>query len=426
MRTVERVQRVVETPVAKEPEPDLGTGVIPASRYTSPDYMAREWERLWTRVWLMGGLLSDLEEPGSYITTDIGRESVIIVRDHGGELRAFYNVCQHRGNRLCLARSGQSDTLRCGFHHWEYDLDGSIRSIPDLDDFKQGKPDYGLTEIACAVWGAWVWFNLNPEAEPLEQFLNIIPEHLDAYRFDDMHVYEDVTVEWACNWKTSVDAFNESYHVQAIHPQIMDYFDDVNPQIDLYDKHSRYLCPMAIPSPRMDLGDKVPSGLAEMMKSQGMDVEQYEGRVLEIRRDLQLHKRETGPSKGFEYSRLNDDQLTDNYHYMIFPNITLNITSDHLMMFRQRPHPTDPDRMFFDMQLHVRVPEGDTPPPRSEHQVVKHGEYSMGEIVDQDSFSLPGTQDGLHSEGFRGLWLGYQERRIRHFHATLEEYLSRA
>src|SRR5690606_16459302 len=111
----------------------------------------------------------------------------------------------------------------------------------------------------------------------------------------------------------------------------------------------------------------------------------------------------------WDYSRLNDDQLSDDYHYMIFPNITLNIYADGFMLFRQRPHPESPDRMFFDMQLYQRIPAGQKFPPRAEHEAVRHGEVSLGEVVDQDAYSLPGTQQGLHSAGFKGLWIGEQE-----------------
>lgn len=423
-RGIERVSESVATPIEKVSERDLGTAPIPKERYTSKTYMEREWEKLWTKVWLMGALVSDLAEPGDYVVTEVGRESILLVRDSSRQIKAFYNVCQHRGNRLCRADSGNASSFKCGYHHWEFNLDGSIKNIPDVDMFKQGAPSYGLTEIACETWAGWAWFNLNPDAEPLRDFLNVLPEHLDPYRFDEQFLYEDVSVEWACNWKTSVDAFNESYHVQAIHPEIMDFLDDINTQIDLYDKHNRYLVPLATPSPRMELGKGVPAGLRDMLVAEGMDPAPYAADPLSARRAIQLHKRKTGPDKGFDYSALNDDQLSDDYHYMIFPNITLNIYADGFMLFRQRPHPSDPDKMLFDMQLYRRPQKGETPPERPEHKIYEHGKQSLGQVVDQDAHSLPGTQAGMHSAGFKGLWIGDHERRIRHFHDTVEQYLN--
>ena len=254
----------------------------------------------------------------------------------------------------------------------------------------------------------------------------MVPDHLDPYRFGEMTIVNDVSVEWGCNWKASVDAFNETYHVQGIHPQLMMCLDDVDIQIDLYEKHSRYLVPFGAVSPRIHLEDKhqIPGPIQEMMEQAGMDPKTYKGDVDHVRRDIQVFKRQHGAEQGHDYSAFNDDQLTDDYHYFIFPNITLNVHADHFMMFRQRPHPTDPDKMIFDIWNLARTPEGATAPDRAPHQELVHGKDSLGLVVDQDAFNLPRLQRGMHSRGFnKGLWIPYQERRIRHFHKTLEDYV---
>lgn len=415
------------TPVEKAPEPDLGTDPIPASRYTNQDYMNKEWDRMWTKVWLMGGFLSDIPEPGDYICTDIGRESILLVRGSDRVVRAFYNVCQHRGNQLRTSGTGHADSFKCGYHHWEWALDGKVKNIPDADDFPQGTPceDLRLQELLCDEWGGMVWFNMDPDAEPLADYLDMIPQHLDPYGFTDMTIVNDASTEWACNWKASVDAFNETYHVQGIHPQLMWCLDDVNVQTDLYEKHSRYLVPFGAVSPRINLEDttQIPGAIQEIMEDAGMDPKTYDGDVDCVRRDIQLFKREHGAERGYDYAALNDDQLTDDYHYFIFPNITLNVHADRVMIFRQRPHLSDPDKMVFDIWNLARTPAGETPPARAPHQELVHGKDSLGLVVDQDAFNLPRVQRGMHSKGFnKGLWLPFQERRIRHFHKTLESY----
>merc|ERR1712185_299225 len=114
--------------------------------------------------------------------------------------------------------------------------------IPDLETFPQGAPPCGgLTELPCDSWGSFVWFSLNQDVEPLLDYLGVIPEHLDPYHFERMVLTKALTVEWDCNWKASVDAFNESYHVQGIHKQLLYYLDDKDIQIDCYEKHNRYL-----------------------------------------------------------------------------------------------------------------------------------------------------------------------------------------
>jgi phenylpropionate dioxygenase-like ring-hydroxylating dioxygenase large terminal subunit len=425
-RKVKRVapEQSPVTPAGKEPDPDLGHELIRKERYTSAEFMQLEWERIWKKVWLLGAMESDLREPGDFVATEIGRESVLIVRQADGGVRAFYNVCLHRGNRLRPTGTGSADSFKCQYHHWEYALDGSFKRIPDLDTFPQGAPPCrGLKELPCAAWGGFVWFSLDPNVGPLEDFLDPVHEHLDPYNFPKMALTRDITVEWNCNWKASVDAFNESYHVQGIHPQLMWYLHDLDIQIDCFERHNRYLIPFATWSPRVRRPPAIPDPIKVIMKTAGMDPADYDEPYENIRRDVQQWKRKHGPAQGKDYSRLNDDQLTDDYHYLIFPNVTLNVHADDLMLFRQRPHPTDPDRMFYDIWTFELVPEGHEWPARPKHQHFKHGEKSIGLVLDQDAANLPGVQAGMHSAAFAGLWIGAQELRIRHFHKVIDDYV---
>ncbi len=341
-------------------------------------------------------------------------------------MRAFYNVCQHRGNRLrdCgLGSTGESRSFTCAYHHWEYELDGTFRRIPDIDTFAQGRPKRGLREVKVDTWGGFVWYTLNESPEPLLDFLGPIPRHLDPYNFERMVQTRDITVEWHCNWKTSVDAFNESYHVQGIHPQLLWYLHDLDIQIDCYERHSRYLIPFGTVSPRVRKPPSIPEPVKSIMKLAGMDPADYDGPIGNIRADVQKHKRAHGKAQGRDYSRLNDDQLTDDYHYTIFPNLSLNVHADDFWIFRQRPHPTDPDRMFYDILTYDLVPEGSDWPERAQHRKWSHGDKSIGTVLDQDAANLPGVQAGMHSAGFPGLWIGRQELRIRHFHKVIDDYV---
>ena len=412
------------TPAEKAPDPDLPYDLIPKERYTSREFMQLEWEKIWTKVWLLGGVSSDLREPGDYVATEIGREAVLIVRQDDGSVRAFHNVCLHRGNRLRPEGFGSATSFKCQYHHWEYNLDGTFKRIPDLDTFPQGKPPCsGLGELPCAEWNGFVWFSLNRDVEPLAEFLDPMPRHLDPYNFHKMALTRDITVEWDCNWKTSVDAFNESYHVQGIHPQLLYYLHDLDIQIDCYERHNRYLIPFGTISPRVKRPNVIPEPVKVIMKAAGIDPADYDGRLEDIRRDVQNHKRKHGASQGRDYAQLNDDQLTDDYHYLIFPNVTLNVHADDLMLFRQRPHPTDPDKMFYDIWTFDLVPDGEEWPERPAHKRFRHGDKSIGLVLDQDAQNLPGVQAGMHSAGFKGLWIGRQELRIRHFHKVIDDYV---
>lgn len=422
-KPVQRVQEGSRTPIEKAPDPDLGWAPIDPRRYISREFMQLEWERIWTKVWLLGARELDIPEPGDYFVTEIGRESILIVRQQDGAVRAFYNVCQHRGNRLRACGLGSAGSFKCQYHSWEYNLDGSYRRIPDIETFPQGKPPYGLSELRCETWGSFVWFTMNPDPPALADFLDPIARHLDPYQFHKMVQTRDITVEWDCNWKTSVDAFNESYHVQGIHPQLLWYLHDIDIQIDCYAQHSRYLIPFATLSPRVRTPPAIPEPIKTIMKGAGIDPADYDGRIQDIRRDVQQHKRKHGPEQGKDYSRLNDDQLTDDYHYLIFPNLSLNVHADDFWIFRQRPHPTDPDKMLYDIMTYELVAEGKEWPGRATPQRWRHGDKSIGLVLDQDAANLPGVQAGMHSQGFKGIWAGRQELRIRHFHKVIDDYI---
>ena len=114
------------TPMAKAPEPALDYVPIPKQRYTSREFAQQEWERMWTKVWLLAGRASDAPSPGDYFTFEIGPESVLVVRQRDGSLAARYNVCMHRGNRLREPGRGHASEFRCLFHGWRYDLDGTL------------------------------------------------------------------------------------------------------------------------------------------------------------------------------------------------------------------------------------------------------------------------------------------------------------
>jgi phenylpropionate dioxygenase-like ring-hydroxylating dioxygenase large terminal subunit len=427
MVAITRVTESVQTPAEKAPEPDMGDEVIPRERYISKDFMDLEWERMWTKVWLIGCREDQIPEPGDYMTTEIGKESLLITRGEDGQVNAMYNVCNHRGNQVKFDKMGSAKTLRCAYHMWEYALDGTLINVPDEEDFVQGCPSdrLSLKKVQADTWGGFVWFCMDPNGISLTEFLGMVPEHLDPYRFEDMAMVMNQTVEWDCNWKTSVDAFNEVYHVQAIHPELAFSIDDVDVQIDLYERHNRYLVPFQTYSPRLGYElDEVPEAIAMPMQAIGMDPESYNGKVADVRVDMQKFKRDNEGNLGRDYSMFNDDQLTDDYHYNIFPNLTMNIHADSMMLFIQRPHATDPNKMLFDMQMFVQLPDGAERPAPVDHEQFKHGERSLGLVLDQDSVNLPHVQIGLNSDAYEGYWISRQERRIRHMHVTLMDYIN--
>ena len=138
------------TPLDKTPDVNLGTNIIPKERYTSADFMEKEWNEIWTKVWLLGCREDQIPEPGDFICTNIGRESVLLVRQKNYEIKAFHNVCMHRGNRLADEGLWSAESFVCGYHGWEDVSDGTFFDIPDLDTFPHGKPPCScISELPC-------------------------------------------------------------------------------------------------------------------------------------------------------------------------------------------------------------------------------------------------------------------------------------
>jgi phenylpropionate dioxygenase-like ring-hydroxylating dioxygenase large terminal subunit len=425
------------TPVENAPSPELDYTPIPKQRYTSNEFMELEWQRMWTRTWLMTIRESQIAKPGDFVTYDLGKESFLITRDNHGKVRAYYNVCLHRGNRLQPVgnerKCGHAESFQCGYHRWEWNLDGSVKNIPEYrESFPQLEPQskLGLREILADTWGGWVWINMDRNAEPLLEYLEPIPKHFAAYQTEGYVLAANVTIPWDCNWKTAVDAFNEAYHVQGIHPQLYQYIDDLNMQFDLYKRHARMLVPQCIQSPRVLGHEQLHYYVSMQLTALGKDLKYYEQHPREARRALHQAKRAVEDQTHFPYKTLNDEQLTDDYHYTIFPNAQFNTYAEGAMVFISRPHPTDPNKMFYDLQYYTH-PEPGKPAVDAEHRYITNEQLDMGdaflnEVLLQDAFNLPHVQAGMQSQAYEALRIGEQECRIAFFHKVLmEQYINK-
>ncbi len=415
----------------RAPDPELAYEPIPKDRYTSAAFAAREWEHMWTKVWLLAGRCSDIPQPGDYFSFEIGRESVLVIRQATGGIAARYNVCMHRGNRLREPGRGHAERFACAFHGWEYDLDGSLCKALDPETFPQGVPAdrLGLRPVRCETWAGFVFVNLDPDSASLQDYLGVIPRHLDPYHFENWKVAFDCTIEIECNWKTSLDAFNEAYHVSATHPWTTEFSDDVGTVYDCYDKHTRMIFPEIQASPRHPGHGTVTPGIRDLfLKRVGIDVAQFHGGPEDARRAFAEAVRKLGPAMGADFSDLNESQMCDDFHYTLFPNATFNTHSLFVWVFTHRPHPTDPNLMYFDFLNLMNSPGQDIPRPEKQLYRTRDGAslanaFEGGELLDEDLYNLPRIQCGMNSRAFETLHLGRQEVRILHFHRTLMDYL---
>ncbi len=428
---------------AKQPFIDNGLDVLDPTRYYSPEFMALEWEKMWTRTWLIAGIETDIPEAGDYSVFRIGRESIIIVRQQDGSVKALYNVCAHRGNQLVHNDRGSLVQFTCAFHSWQYGLDGVCTRVTDRETFNPDliKQNPRMKPVACQTHAGLVFINMAEKPTPLSESLGLPEGYLECYELDKMYCVRHTISEWAANWKTGIDAFFETYHLHAVHPQTQDLMDDMNVQVDLYPHGgSRMLVPIGIKTQRQADQDGMNPALEYMLSEAGIDPSQYNGSARDVRRAIQRAKRERSAKLGLGYERFTDGQLTDSWATGIFPNVQIGLHPEGAFLMRFMPHPTDPEKFYYDTMTLVRpvtdpnysvpgwmgLPEGtDTSGEiRPDTEYTGVGEpANLGEVLDQDSELLPVVQRGIRSKGFDGAVWGEQEQRIRHFHKELERYI---
>ncbi len=428
---------------AKQPYVDNGTGVVDPRRYYDPAFMALEWERLWPKAWLIAGVSSDLPDVGSYFTFELGRESILVTRTEEG-VRAFYNLCTHRGTRLVSQPYGKRSFHVCPFHAWRFNHRGDLVTLTDRETFRDevACEARGLEKVRCEEYAGIVFVNLDANAPPLRERLGLPPGYLEAYRIDEMRVVRHVQTEWAANWKIGVEAFYESYHLHCVHPETRFVMADLDVQYDLYPHGaSRMIVPIGRMSPRIKDQDALNDGLAYMLQTVGVDPAQHRGDARGVRAALARAKRENARRAGLDYAHFSDGQLTDSWATGIFPNVQIGCHPEGVFLMRFLPHPTDPERFYYNTMTLIRtsedphhkapdwmgIPEGTDLSGRKRPPLEKFGvgeDGNLGQVLSQDAELLPEVQAGVRSRGFRGQLWGEQEQRLRHFHAELERYLA--
>ena len=427
---------------AKLPEPELRGDAISADRYVDAGYLAKEHDKVWHKVWNIGGVGYQMPEPGDFLTTDLGHDSIIMVRQDDSSVKAFFNVCPHRGTRITEAPEGHVNRFQCPYHGWEFSRDGVVVAVPDEDDFPSGSPcgRAHLQEIACVERFGMIWFNFDLTAPSLDEFLgDVIVRELESYHVENMIRVLDITADVDCNWKIITDNFNEAYHVKVLHPDLIPYIaaDHEDCQFDLLSGgHNRGWFPSFLPSKAYGQ-DKIGEPLISMAAAWEVDSDQYVGRDRwrDMRVDIQQKKFSHGADKGFKhYDGLTDYQTTDYVIYNIFPNNVLTAGPDGMQLLRPRPHPTDPGKCLFDHWWMVHPIEGmtmtpspaggpDLPVEDAMHEHIVYGDKTLGTTADQDLSIASLQQKGLSSKGYQGCYLAHQERRVQHFHEALNDYM---
>jgi glycine betaine catabolism A len=199
-----------------------GARTMPGSYYTSSDILAEERAKLLPGMWHCAGRASALATAGDFVVRDVAGESIILVRGRDGQLRAFFNICRHRGTRLCTQASGEfSETIQCPYHAWTYSIDGRLLGAPHMNEVEGfDKKDYPLHQAALAEWEGFVFVNVAKDPRPFEEWFRPMIGRLARYEIAGLEVGHSVKYEVRANWKLVFQNYSECLHCPMIHPEL--------------------------------------------------------------------------------------------------------------------------------------------------------------------------------------------------------------
>lgn len=302
---------------------------LPAHVYTAQAWFAAEMERIFATMWLAACRSDQVAGAGAFVRRDVAGRSLLIIRDTTGEIRAFHNVCRHRGTRLCDAQDGVlAGSLQCPYHAWTYALDGRLIGAPMMDevpDFR--RDDYPLRRVACDTWDGHVFISLAGDATPpasseatietLAAQLGDLPSRFRAWHMEDLRTVRRITYDVAANWKLIVQNYNECLHCPVLHP--------------LLNRMHHYLGAANAPSTDTYCG-------GAMGFKDGVETLSVDGR----RRRAYL------PGLGAT-------ERAQVHYYAIYPNLLLTLHPDYMLTVTLWP--IAPDRTTLDAAWHFHADE---------------------------------------------------------------------
>jgi phenylpropionate dioxygenase-like ring-hydroxylating dioxygenase large terminal subunit len=427
--------------------------------FLSKDYAEAEKELLWPKVWQMAGRVEELPKVGSFITYEIGDDSILIVRSEDDTLKAFHNVCPHRGRRLidtpCGGGTGACGTRKrfvCGFHGWTFDLEGRNTYILDPQDWKGAlTPERtGLSEVKVDTWGGWIFVNMDPDCESLRDFLEPAASILDAFQFEKMRFKWRQWCVYPANWKTSLEAFMEPYHVSGTHSQLLKY-GQFYAYSDAYGMHGVSGFDERDKSMQMSTSSSVTRvgiGADPRVSTYELIRENYETvnfaastetLVNAAKRLVDELPEGTPPqdviahwmasakaddaARGVEWPTIDPENMKEaGLAWHIFPNMSVLQGITFALCYRTRPHGDDPNLCIFESYALERFPEGEV--PETAWVEAEPTAEKWGSVLAQDFDNMQWVQKGMKSRGFRGtLPNPHQEQKITNFHRNLARFM---
>jgi Rieske 2Fe-2S family protein len=354
--------------------------------YTDPAVFALEQERVFEQMWFCAVRAADLDAPGRFQTVQVGRESILVTRTRRGEVKAFFNVCRHRGVQLCTEESGtHRRNIQCMYHAWTYDLDGRLVAAPNLTKMPDvGREEYGLRTVHVREWLGYVWVCLAEEPPSFEADVQgAFVERLgdlslvDAYGVETLGLGRRITYDVKANWKLIIENFMECYHCATIHPELT----EVLPEF-----------------------------------ADGYAAQYFVGHGAEFGADVRGFT--VDGSEGFErIATISDEQDRRYYAITVKPTVFVNLVPDHVIVHRMFPTAADRTTVVCDWLYTRDVVESGRDVERSVELFHR--------VNEQDFDACERCQPGMSSRVYRdGGVLVPSEHHIGAFHAWVEQRLA--
>jgi len=288
---------------------------LPQQYYVDPAIFQQELEKFYFRSWICAGRAPEIPQPGDYFLREIGRESVLLVRGTDDQVRAFFNVCRHRGTRICTVAEGRfSGVMQCGYHGWTYGLDGKLRAAPHMDQPDFCLENYPLHGIAAEIWDGHLFVNLDRNAAPLAAQLGDLRGKFDTWRVGELRMAARKTYDVQCNWKLLVVNYNECLHCPILHP--------------LRTRMPRYLS-----------GENDPPAAG------------YIGGSMEFREGVETMSVD-GKKPRACLPGLPGENLERVLYYTVYPNLFLSLHPDYVMTHTLWPQAVDHTRVICEWHFH--------------------------------------------------------------------------
>lgn len=355
-------------------EPDIAKAkTLPSRWYYEPEAVALEKERIFARTWQCVGAMSRVTNVGDWFTADIAGEPIVVVRAAVGEsgLKAFHNVCRHRGGPIAVGDHGSAKMFRCAYHGWIYGLDGALKTTPEFNGVECfDKKDFGLAAIpSVAVFGPFVFVKLEAGGPTLDETLGKIPEETKRFPLQRMGFYKRLTWELNCNWKVYVDNYLEGYHIPIVHPGLMRELDYQQYRVEAERWYSKQYAP--------------------------------------------IRNKETSIYRRNLEAGANAEAL----YYWVFPNLMLNIYPDNIQINVIVPLGPDRTATVFDWYL--------VDPDKPEVAADFAKSLAFSEVVQEEDVTIcEAVQKGLRSRSYdSGRYSVEREAGVHHFHGLYSELM---